>query len=100
MAGLEPKVADEAAVKAIARGEADPEQQKRAFEFIVNEACATYDMSFHETSDRATAFCEGKRYVGNQLVKLAKRQRKKKDVRNERGSGDRTGGGAGNRTSG
>lgn len=57
-----------AALKALGRGEASPDQQKRALDWIVNEAAGTYDMTFHPEDDRATAFAEGKRHVGRQIV--------------------------------
>lgn len=67
--------ADAAAIQALARGEADAHQQKRALDWIINAACATYDMSFQpggEEGRRATDFAEGRRMVGSQIVKLIK----------------------------
>lgn len=64
--------ADIAAIQALAAGTASPDQQKRALVYIVNVLCATYDMSYRPDSDRDTAFAEGKRFVGNQIVKLTK----------------------------
>ncbi len=61
-----------AAVQALARGEATADQQKQAMNWIVNQACATYGQSFQLEGDRETAFAEGRRFVGNQLVKLTK----------------------------
>ena len=62
--------ADAGAVQALARGDAGPEQQKRALDWIINLACGTYDLSFSPDSDRATSFAEGRRFVGLQIVKL------------------------------
>ncbi len=59
-----------AAVQALSRGEATPEQQKGALNFIINQAAATYGQSYQETGDRDTTFAEGRRFVGLQLVKL------------------------------
>lgn len=59
-----------AAVQALSRGEATPEQQKGALNFIINHAAATYGQSYQETGDRDTTFAEGRRFVGLQLVKL------------------------------
>lgn len=59
------------AVQAVMHGRADEAQQKRAMRFIVERVCATYDLSYRPTSDRDTAFAEGKRHVGLQLVKFA-----------------------------
>lgn len=57
-------------IKALARGEASPEQQKEALRFIVVDICKTYDLSFRPESERDTVFAEGKRYVGLQIVKF------------------------------
>jgi hypothetical protein len=62
--------ADAAALQALVRGDAAPEQQKRALAWIVNAACATYDLSFRPDSERATSFAEGRRFVGLEIVKL------------------------------
>jgi hypothetical protein len=59
------------AVQAVMYGRASEEQQKRAMKFIVHQLCATYDLSYRPSSDRDTAFAEGKRHVGLQLVKFA-----------------------------
>lgn len=64
--------ADAGAIQALARGDASEDQQRRALEWIINRACATYDMSFHPEGDRATCFAEGKRFVGNQIIKMMK----------------------------
>jgi hypothetical protein len=64
--------ADASALQALLRGAATPEQQKRALDWIVNAACATYDLSFRPDSERATAFAEGRRFVGLEIVKLTK----------------------------
>lgn len=77
MASLEPSAEDESAIKAWARGEATESQQQRAFKFVVEVASNYYDLSFKPDSPRGSDFCEGRRYVGAQLVRLAKRVRKK-----------------------
>lgn len=59
-----------ASIQALQRGEATPEQQRGALTWIINQAAATYNVTFDPDSDRATAFAEGKRFVGLQLVKL------------------------------
>jgi hypothetical protein len=63
---------DAAAIQALAQGNATEGQQKRALRFIVEGLCATYDMSYRPDSQRDTDFAEGKRHVGNQIVKLTK----------------------------
>jgi len=68
------QVADAAAIQALVRGDATPDQQKRAVQWIVNECSGYYDISYRpgEGGDRETAFAEGKRAVGAQIVKLSK----------------------------
>jgi hypothetical protein len=62
--------ADASAVQALARGEANPEQQKRALDWVIKTGAATYNTSFTPGSPDATAFAEGRRFVGTQIVKL------------------------------
>ena len=38
--------------------------------WIIFEAALTYDMTFVPESDRLSAFAEGRRMVGNQIIKL------------------------------
>jgi hypothetical protein len=64
------ETADAAAIRSLRDGTATPEQQKRALAYIVNTLAATYDLSYRPTSDRDTAFAEGRRFVGLQCVKL------------------------------
>jgi hypothetical protein len=54
----------------VQRGEATPEQQKWFLAWLINQAAATYGVSFQESGDRQTAFAEGRRFVGLQCVKL------------------------------
>jgi len=60
---------DAVAIKALVRGEASAEQQQRAVAFIINTIAKTYDMSYRQ-NPYDTAFAEGMRFVGNQIVKL------------------------------
>ena len=64
---------DAAAIQALQRGDATADQQQRALKFIVNTLAGTYDGSFRPGPDgeRVTAFAEGRRHVGLQIVKLA-----------------------------
>ena len=64
--------ADIRALKNLAAGTASPEQQQRAMKWIIERACATYDLSYRPTSDRDTSFAEGRRFVGLQIVKALK----------------------------
>lgn len=63
-------VADAAALQALQRGEATPEQQQRALGFLINTVCGTYDMAYRPASERDTAFALGKAFVGQQITKL------------------------------
>lgn len=70
-APYDPDGADTMAIKALFAGNASEGQQKRALKWIIEQACGTYDLSFRPGADgeRETAFAEGKRHVGLQLVK-------------------------------
>lgn len=63
--------ADAAALQALQRGNATPEQQKRALVWVIENAAATYQTSYRRggpEADRETAFSEGRRFVGNLIV--------------------------------
>lgn len=62
------------ALQAVAKGNADEEQQRRAFIFVVEKVCGTYQPSYRPGDEgrRDTDFAEGRRYVGLQMVKFAK----------------------------
>lgn len=62
-------IADVSAVQAVAAGRGNEEQQKRVVAWII-AAAGTYDLSYRPTSDRDTAFAEGRRFLGLQIVKL------------------------------
>lgn len=65
--------ADALAIKALASGEANPDQQKRALEAIIARICCVNELSFRADDhggSRETDFAEGKRFVGLQLRKL------------------------------
>lgn len=64
-------LADVCAIQAIASGNANDEQQKRALAWIINEACSTYGLGFYE-NEREDNFAAGKRFVGHQIIKLIK----------------------------
>lgn len=61
---------DVACIQALSRGDASPDQQKRAITLIINRLASTYDMSYRPNNANDTIFAEGKRYVGLQLVKM------------------------------
>lgn len=64
--------ADVAAFKALAAGVANEGQQKRALQWLIHKVARTYDLSYRPGPDgeRDTAFAEGMRSVGLQVVKL------------------------------
>jgi hypothetical protein len=64
--------ADVSAVQALNRGDASPDAQRRALKWIIERAAMTYDQSFVPGQPDVTQFIEGKRSVGNQIVKLLK----------------------------
>ena len=66
--------ADCAAIQAVSRGEGTKDQQQRAIEWIIDIACDRDGMSYRPGSEgrRDTDFAEGRRFVGNQVVKLQK----------------------------
>lgn len=74
--------ADATALKALQTGEASPDQQKRALRWIIENAANTYDLSFRPGvgGDRDTAFAEGRRFVGLEIVKLLKRPRRNNEM--------------------
>jgi hypothetical protein len=57
-------VADLAAVKALHAGTASPEQQRRALDWIMKSVAGIGEVSFHPGDSHATAFREGRRFVG------------------------------------
>lgn len=63
------------AVQALARGEADPAQQKEALEWIIEVAAMTHDQSFFpggEEGRRDSDFAAGRRFVGLAIIKHTK----------------------------
>jgi hypothetical protein len=63
--------ADAGAIQALARGDASPEQQKRALQWIVEVGAMTYQDTQMD-SDRDTAFANGRRFVGLRIISLTK----------------------------
>lgn len=63
---------DISAVRALERGDASPDQQQRALAWFINHAAKTYDSTFIPGSPDASAFAEGRRFVGLQTVMLLK----------------------------
>ena len=65
-------IADIGAVQALARGDAEPHQQQRALRWIIEVVAGAYDASYRPDSERDTCFAEGRRYVGNTIIKATK----------------------------
>lgn len=69
-APIPPEAKDIAAFQALEKGEATAHQQKLVLEWLMLRATMIYDQSYWPESDRATAFAEGRRFVGLQIQKL------------------------------
>lgn len=63
--------ADAAAMQALALGKANPDQQKRALNWIIWAAAGTYELDYR-TDSRDHAFVSGRRFVGLQVIKMIK----------------------------
>jgi len=63
-------VPDLSALQALAAGAASPEQQRRALDWIIKQGAATYDQTFVPGDASASAFFEGRRFVGLTIVTL------------------------------
>lgn len=66
------EVADIRAVQAVAQGVASETEQKRALDWIINTASATYDEPFRPGEQDAVNYMLGRRSVGLAIVKLLK----------------------------
>jgi hypothetical protein len=64
------ELADASAIQAVYRGEGTPEQQKRAMEWIIKGAGQIGGQSYRAGDSHATAFLEGRRFVGAQILSL------------------------------
>lgn len=60
------------AIRACLSGAANEGQQKLAMDWIITKAANLYDMSYRAGDSGATAFHEGRRFVGNQIVKMTR----------------------------
>ena len=61
------KPEDVGAMKALARGDASPDQQRRAINWIINNAAMTYQDTYAPPD---SDYYQGRRSVGLQIVKL------------------------------
>lgn len=57
------------AIKALAEGDADSVQQKRALKWIVESAAMTYEETFRPDTN-ASIYVQGRRSVGLAIVKM------------------------------
>lgn len=63
-------VADASAFQALERGEAEPHQQIRALKWLIQQASGMNELSYRPGDPYATAFAEGRRFVGLQVQKM------------------------------
>lgn len=66
------ELADVSAMQALQSGTADAEQQRRAIDWIIMRAAATYEVAYRPESARDTDFMLGRQFVGQQIVKMLK----------------------------
>ncbi len=61
-------------MQAVYRGEATPDQQRLAIEFIVGKLSEADEMTFRSEPDGGlgSAFAEGRRFVGSQIARIIK----------------------------
>lgn len=59
------------AIQGLNSGTATPDQQRKAMKWIIETLCATYDVTYFPESARNSDFAQGKRWCGQQLVKLS-----------------------------
>lgn len=60
--------ADASAIKALNRGDATPEQQRRALDWIIKKACLIGTLPFDLDSDRVSNLNMGRQFVGLQIL--------------------------------
>ena len=60
------------AIRACIAGKANEGQQQTAMDWIITQASNLYDMSYRKQDSHGTAFAEGRRFVGNQIVKMTR----------------------------
>ena len=58
------------AVQAFMSGKANEGQQATVRDWLLHHVCRVDDMSYRHGDAEATAFAEGKRYVGNSIRKM------------------------------
>lgn len=68
------------AMKALAAGTANEAQQKRALDWILRIACGVGDTTYYPDSERDSAFANGKRFVGLEIVGLLNMKAPDQDI--------------------
>lgn len=63
-------MADVHAIKALAAGTANEDQQDRAYRWILSDACQVRNVSYVRGDSHETAFNEGRRFVGLEIIKM------------------------------
>src|SRR6185437_7853967 len=66
----ETTLADLSAIKALTRGDATSDQQKRALDWIVRRLARIGEPSFHPGDSHAMAFKDGRKFVGQVLANI------------------------------
>ena len=66
--------ADVTAIQKCLDGTALPHEMQRAFKWVIEFAAGTYDQSYRPgvEGQRDTDFAEGRRFVGNSIIKLSR----------------------------
>ena len=64
------ELADISALQALQCGNASPDQQKRALDWLIKRAALTYEFHYYPERPGDTAFALGRAFVGQQVVKL------------------------------
>jgi len=62
------------AIRAVWAGTANEGQQRQAMSWIVLNACHVGQLSFDGTNDRLSAFRDGERHIGLQLVRIREQE--------------------------
>ena len=60
------------AIRAMIAGKANEGQQQMGMDWIIQQASNYYDLSYRKNDSHATAFAEGRRFVGAQIVKMTR----------------------------
>jgi hypothetical protein len=61
-----------AAVRALAAGTATEDQQKRVLDFFMRRVCDIEGISYRPGDTHSTAFNEGRRFCGKQIINILK----------------------------